>query len=44
MNEQSIHQQRLKNQESPLGEIDATIKPSQVNNEIQYHFICILGN
>ncbi|WJX37119.1 Serine/threonine-protein kinase wnk4 [Trifolium repens] len=29
MNEQSIHQQRLKNQESPLGEIDATIKPSQ---------------
>ncbi|WJX31211.1 Serine/threonine-protein kinase wnk4 [Trifolium repens] len=29
MNEQSMHQQRLKNQESPLGEIDATIKPSQ---------------
>jgi hypothetical protein len=33
MNEQSMHQQRF-NQERPLGEIDATIKSSQVNNVI----------
>ncbi|KAK2386590.1 disease resistance protein SUMM2 [Trifolium repens] len=32
MNEQSMHQQRLRNQEHPLGEIDATMKSSQVNN------------
>ncbi|WJX31162.1 hypothetical protein P8452_19622 [Trifolium repens] len=35
MNEQSMHQQHLKNQEGPLGEIDATIKSSQVNNGIE---------
>jgi hypothetical protein len=34
MNEQSMHQQRLKNQQRPLGEVDATIKSSQVNNVI----------
>jgi hypothetical protein len=34
MNEQSMHQQRLRNQEHPLGEIDATMKSSQVNNVI----------
>ncbi|WJX37121.1 hypothetical protein P8452_24922 [Trifolium repens] len=32
MNEQSMHQQRLRNQEPPLGEIDATMESSQVNN------------
>jgi hypothetical protein len=34
MNEKLMHRQRLKNQERPLGEIDATIKSSQVNNVI----------
>ncbi|WJX31212.1 hypothetical protein P8452_19664 [Trifolium repens] len=29
MNEQAMHQQRLRNQEPPLGEIDATMKSSQ---------------